>query len=344
MMDVKFFKEAMDHVGLKVLVVDEETNLGMGVSNSEFVEKTSEEAQSPFLPDSNVQYAWDATSIELYKRCPQLYKYKMIDGWTTKEESVHLRWGAEMHLCFKEYEVFKAGGHDHDDIVFQVVKNLLDRTKDWDPDHKHKNKFFLIRSVIKYMDKYREDPAKTIILANGKPAVEVSFMFELDHGPTEGKRYVLCGHLDRVVDFNGEIFFMDYKSTTTTPTEWYWNQFHPNNQMTLYTLACKIIFQTKIKGGIIESAQILMEDARFTRGTTYRTEEELEEWLQDLEHWLERAKDSAERNDWPKNDTACEKYGGCKFREICNKSPSVRQRFLTSSFVKEEPWNPLVPR
>jgi hypothetical protein len=317
--------------------------LDMALRNSEFVEKTSEEAPSPFLPDSNIQYAWDATWIELYKRCPQLYKYKR-DGWTTNEENVHLRWGQEMHTCFREYEIYKAGGHDHEDIVFQVVKDLLLRTEDWNPDHKHKNKAFLVRSVIRYMDKYREDPAKTVILANGKPAVEVSFMFELNYGPVEGQRYVLCGHLDRVVDFNDEIFFNDYKSTTTTPTEWYWNQFHPNNQMTLYTLACKIVFQTKIKGGIIESAQILMDDTRFTRGLTYRTEEELEEWLQDLEHWLERAKDSAERNDWPKNDTACDKYGGCKFRDICNKSPSVRQRFLASNFKKEEPWNPLVPR
>lgn len=320
--------ETLEAVGMKVAVIDENTDLTL----------------SPFLPDSNIQWAWDATSIELYKRCPQLYKYKMIDGYNSNEESVHLRWGQEMHTCFKEYEIYKAAGHDHEDIVFQVAKDLLLRTEGWDPDHKYKNKAFLVRSVIRYMDKYKADPAKTLILANGKPAVEVSFRFELDHGPTEDVKYILCGHLDRVVDFNGEIFFKDYKSTTSTPNEWYWNQFHPNNQMTLYTLACKIIFQTKIKGGIIESAQILMDDTRFTRGFTYRTEEELEEWLSDLETWLERARQSALNNDWPKNDTACDKYGGCKFREICNKSPSVRQRFLNSEFKQEAPWNPLVPR
>lgn len=318
--------EGLEAVGLKPLVITEE----------------SFEAPSPFL-ENGVQWAWDATWIETYKRCPQLYKYKR-DGWTTQDESVHLRWGAEMHECFKEYEIFKARGEDHEYCVFHVVRNLLLRTEDWDPDHKYKNKAFLIRSVIRYMDKYKDDPAKTLILANGKPAVEVSFMFELDFGPTEDRKYVLCGHLDRVVDFQDEIFFKDYKSTTTTPSEWYWNQFHPHNQMSLYMLACKIIFETKIKGGIIESAQILMDDTRFTRGMTYRTEEELEEWLRDLESWLRRARQSAMDNDFPKNDTACEKYGGCKFREICNKSPSVRQRFLKSEFKQEAPWNPLVPR
>jgi hypothetical protein len=44
------------------------------------------------------------------------------------------------------------------------------------------------------------------------------------------------------------------------------------------------------------------------------------------------------------NDTACDKYGGCEFREVCSKSPSVRDKFLKADFKQEEPWNPLIPR
>jgi hypothetical protein len=303
-----------------------------------------EEAPSPFIPGTYIQYAWDATSLEYAKRCPQLYKFKMIDGYVSEEEDVHLRWGGEMHTCFRDYELLKAEGMDHEDCVFNVVKDLLVRTEGWNPDHKHKNKAFLVRTVIRHMDKYKDDPAKTIMLSNGKPAVEVSFNFGLDYGPKVDQPYVLCGHLDKVVNFNDEIFFEDYKSTTTTPSEWYWNQFHPHTQMTLYTLACKIVFQTKIKGGIIESAQILMDDTRFTRGFTYRTEDELEEWLMELKVWLSLYRNFAEQEFWPKNDTACDKYGGCKFRGICSKSPSVREKFLNSEFRKEKPWNPLIPR
>lgn len=302
------------------------------------------EVASPFLPGTNIQYAWDSTSIDYLKRCPQLYKYKIIDGWNSKEENVHLRWGAEMHKAFQNYEILKADGLDHEETVFHVVRELLYATEDWHPDHKYKNKAFLVRTVIRKLDKFKDDPAKTVKLSNGKPAVEVSFSFGLESGPTPDQSYILCGHLDRVVDFNDEIFFEDYKSTTTTPSKWYWDQFHPNNQMTLYTLACKIIFQTVVKGGIINSAQLLMDDTRFTRGFTYRTEDELNEWLDDLGLWLSKAKEYAEKGYWPKNDTACDKYGGCKFRDICSKSPSVRDKFLASDFVKEPPWNPLQPR
>lgn len=312
----------------------------MGLSNPDFVEKSP----SPFIEGTHIQFAFDATSLEYAKRCGQLYKYKMIDGYNSIEENVHLRWGAEMHLAFHNYHLLRADGIDHNEAVFHVIREVLYSTEDWNPDHKYKNKEFLIRTVIRYLDKYEHDPAVTLILANGKPASEVSFRYELDYGPVEGQPYVLCGHLDRVVDFNGEIFFEDYKSSTTTPSDWYWNQFHPHNQMSMYVLACQVVFQTTIKGGIIDNIQLMMDDTRCTRGFTYRTNEELEEWLVDLKYWLGQVRQWAETGHYPKNDTACEKYGGCKFREICNKSPHVRERFLKSNFVKAEPWNPLKPR
>jgi PD-(D/E)XK nuclease superfamily len=302
------------------------------------------EIPSKFLPGTNIQYAWDATSLESFKRCPRLYQYEMIEGWRPKNESVHLRWGAEFHTAMHQYQLVRADGIAHDEAVFHVVRELMYRVEDWESDNKYKNVFTLIRSVIRYLDQYEHDPAKTVMQANGKPAVELSFSFELDYGPTNDQPYILCGHLDRVVDFQGEIFTEDYKSSTSTPGSYFWNQFEPNNQMSLYTLAGKIVFQTNIKGVLIDSIQIMIDDTRCTRGTTYRTQDQLQEWLADLGYWLSRAVDYADAGYWPMNDTACDKYGGCKFREICSKSPGVRERFLKGDFNKEEPWNPLKPR
>lgn len=299
---------------------------------------------SNFLPDSNIQFAWDATSIEYLKRCPRLYQYIMIDGWQPNDENIHLRFGIEFHTAMHQYQLVIADGIEHDEAVFHVVRELMYRVEDWNPDHKYKNRFFLIRSVIRYLDKYVDDKAKTIMQSNGKPAVELSFSFELDFGPTEDQPYVLCGYLDRLVNFQGEVFVMDHKTTTSTATPYYWNQFEPNTQMTLYTLAGGIVFQTNIKGVIIDSGQIMIDDTRFTRGITYRTQDQLEEWLVDLKFWLGKAYDYAIEGYWPMNDSACDKYGGCKFRDACSKSPSVRDRFIKGDFKKEKVWNPLTPR
>lgn len=113
--------------------------------------------------------------------------------------------------------------------------------------------------------------------------------------------------------------------------------------MSLYSIAAKVVFNTPVKGVIIDAAQIAVGFTEFGRGMTYRTDEQSEEWLRDVKIWIDLAKGYAEAGYWPQNDTACDKYGGCTFRKVCSKSPQVRDIFLNSDFVKR-PWNPLSVR
>jgi hypothetical protein len=291
----------------------------------------------------------------------------MLEGWSSDNESPHLRFGIEFHQALQEYDIARADGIKHNEAEHDVIKSLLGRTFDWDVDTdtragKYKNRTSLVRTVIWYLEHFKDDPAKTLILDNGKPAVELSFSFELDWGPTRTnvvdmstpdldlvprQPYLLSGHLDRIVDFQDQLFVMDRKTTTTTPGSYYFDQFEPNNQMSLYTLASQVILDSPIKGVIIDAAQILVDTARFVRGFTYRTSDQLDEWLKDVEYWLNLAESYAEANYWPQNDTACDKFGGCRFRQMCSKSPQVREQFLNANFTKLEPeerWNPLKPR
>lgn len=327
----------------------------------------TEPAQSPFLPGTNIQVAWDSTSIGYLKTCARLYQYIMIAGWSSKDESVHLRFGIEYHAALQDYDLSRAARIPHDDAVHDTLRELLIRTADFDPDHKSKTRQGLIRTVVWYLDQFKDDPAQTVILSDGSPAVEQSFRFELDYGPKTKKEhtlwtnnaakpvidievtqpYILCGHLDRVVSFNEEKFVMDRKTSSMSLTPYYFAQFEPNNQMTLYTLASKVVLDTPVRGVIIDAARIGDGFTEFGRGFTYRTPDQLEEWLVDLRYWLALAEQYAIANYFPMNDTACDKFGGCRFRSICSKSPSVRERFLEGNFVKLAPearWNPLAVR
>jgi hypothetical protein len=338
-------KELIQHLeaaGLHPVVIDE---------NTKFPTKDP----SPFLEGTNIQFAWDSTSIGYLKTCPRLYQYVMIEGWTGRHESIHLRFGTEYHKALEDYDRLRAEGASHDDGVHNTVRELLIRTADYKaPDddgtrgEKIKTRAALVRTVIWYLDQFEDDPAKTVILNDGRPAVELSFQFDLDWGPLtkvlkeeSSQSYVLCGHLDRVVEYMDSLFVMDRKTTTTTPSAYYFNSFEPNNQMSLYTLASKVILGSPIKGVIIDAAQVLSDSSRFVRGFTYRTSDQLDEYIKDLEYWFNLAESYAEANYWPMNETSCDKYGGCRFRDICSKSPSVREQFLKSAFVKGEPWNPL---
>lgn len=350
-------------------------------------------AASPFLPGTNIQYAWDSTSLGWLKECPRKYFYHMIEGWRSKSESVHLKYGIWYHNALELYDKLRAGAYDghenpeakvytHDEALEQVIFQCLDWTwvrdpatdyeiytpehqvpkigagRPWLSDHPNKTRETLIRSVIWYLDQFKDDPAKTIILDSGKPAVELSFRMEMDWGPEAankgrvfneneshnlGQPYLLCGHLDRVVDFGGGTYVMDRKTSSSTISSQYFEQYDPDNQMSLYSMAAKVIYKTPVKGVIIDAVQIAVGFSRFVRGFTYRTESQINEWLADTKEWLGLAEHFATKNFWPMNDKSCHKYGGCSFRKICSKDPSVRDRFLESDFTRE-PWNPLKVR
>jgi len=324
---------------------------------------------SPFLPNTKIQYAWDSTSLGLLKTCPRLYQYTIIEGWSPRNESIHLRFGGEYHAALQDYDIARAQGLAHEAAIHHCIHALMERTADWIVDPtvskaaQYKNRSSLVGLVVDYLDHYGpDDPAETYILADGRPAVELSFRFELDFGPGHGQDeamyertgmsfpqpYLLCGHLDRVVSFNDALMVLDRKTTTTTLSSHWFNQWQPSNQMTLYTLAGRIVLDAPIRGVIIEGAQILLDKpSRFVRGFTYRTQDQLDEWLGDIRVLLSQAEGYATSGHWPMNDTSCDKFGGCRFREICSKSPAVRDKFLAADFnqlPRADRWNPLKSR
>ena len=298
---------------------------------------------SPFLPDTNIQFAWDSVSLGWLKECPRKYQYSMIEGWRANAESVHLTFGLHYHAALELYDWFRVDGHSHEESLCSTIEATMIETYGWAPDHPYKTRMNLIRSVIWYLEEFQNDPAQTIILANGKPAVELSFKMELDWGPTSTQPYLLCGHIDRLVTFAEGTYVMDRKTTGSTPGASYFDGFSPDNQMSLYTLAAKIIYKTPVKGVIIDAAQIQVGATKYARGFTHRSETQLMEWLYDTNYWLAQAVRYAEAGYWPMNDRSCNLFGGCVFRRICSKSPDIRHKFLQSDFHKEE-WNPLIPR
>ena len=147
---------------------------------------------------------------------------------------------------------------------------------------------------------------------------------------------------------------MDRKPTKSTPGDFYFSQYDPDNQVTLYSIASKVILKSPVKGGMIDAAQVMIDASRFQRGFVFRSEDRIQEWLDDLKIKLEENERYAEADYWPQNDRHCGSYRseetgstGCPFREVCGKSPRMREPFLKSKFNKLEEvdrWNPLKPR
>lgn len=316
----------------------------------------TEKAPSPFISGTKLQYAWDSTSLGWLKECPRKYQYSMIEGWRSKSTKIDLAFGIEYHFGIETYDRQCLEGRTHDEALRCVVSEVLKRT--WQsPDflaaeeEGPKNRRTLIRSLVWYLEEFKEDNAKTVTLANGKPAVELSFRMNLDYGPdgwhkgdhytnADPQSYLLCGHIDRVVEFVGQVFVQDHKTTKNTLSQNYFSAFDLDNQMSLYTVASQVVFSTPAKGVMIDAAQIAVGFTRFDRSVTYRTDGQLEEWLFDLQLLLRQNEEYVKNDYWPLNDKSC---SWCTFKKICSKDPKVREIFLKSDFEKK-PWNPLRTR
>ena len=294
----------------------------------------------PFL-----QFAWDSTSLGDFKACPRKYYYTQIENWVPRKSSFHLTFGIWFHAGPEKYDKLRAEGQGHEEALRGAVRFALEGTEDWvsDDPKNVKTRESLIRSLVWYLEQYENDPLETVILPSGKPAVELSFRFNLDLGFSSGEKVLLCGHLDKVAKLSGRKYICDKKTTGSAISDWFFHGFSPHGQMSLYTLAGQIVLDEPVAGLIIDAAQIGVTFSRFQRGFVHRTPVQTDEFLRDLECILQDAERCAQRQYWPMNDASCGQYGGCKFREICGRDPSVREAFLKANFEKRE-WNPLSSR
>lgn len=171
-----------------------------------------------------VQRVWDSTSLSLAMKCPKLYEYRMIRSIVSNQTKVDFLFGGLYASALEHFYKYRTEGATIDEALERVVRETLVKT--WTPTgpvafpHETKTRMNLIRTIVWYIDEFAEeteDTPKTHILQNGKPAVELSFTLEMSAD------ILYAGHLDRVVDYGGGLYWMDQKAqpldaTVLTPT------------------------------------------------------------------------------------------------------------------------------
>lgn len=314
--------------------------------------------------DVGGQFAWDATSLKLADECPRKYYYQMICGWFRPEKSYHLIFGMHYATALEHFYKYQAQGADREEALERVVLEALVATWEyeteptvegdegfpdgvniihgsghpWKSPDTAKTRENLIRTIVWYTDHFSDKEIKIVLLPDGRPAVEYSFSFDVDDGMQ------FAGHIDRLVDFQHDVYVMDQKTTGTTLTPAYFNQFNPDMQMSLYTFAGRAIYRSPVKGVIIDAAQIAVGFTRFERGFTFRGEGQLNEWYDNTMKLIHDARSYTVENNFPMRTSACGNYGGCAFRSICGRSPEVRKNFLEADFKRGPSWDPLTRR
>ena len=168
------------------------------------------------------QFAWDSTSLKNSVSCPRYYQFTNLEGWRSQTRSAHLEFGGHYAKALERFHKLRAAGREYWDAAREVLQLLLVETWNHDLDakgnripgtgqaadwmHNTKTRDTLVRSVIWYLHHFENDSMETVVLDNGKAAVELSFTLELDG------EFIYCGHMDRLVSFAGDVYVQDQKA------------------------------------------------------------------------------------------------------------------------------------
>jgi hypothetical protein len=332
--------------------------------------------------EQGVQFVWDSSSLKLADTCMRKYYYQMIEGWQPRGSGVHLKFGQHYATALEHYFKLVAQGQDPEDALRAVVLEALTDTwerpecetcggsgviKDtsppedptvtelvchachgtgkastggapWESHHNFKTRETLIRTIVWYFDHFENDPAPVVILSDGAPAVEHTFKLPVDNG------IIFSGHIDRLVEYSGQILVMDQKTTGSTLSPYYFEQYSPDTQMSMYSFAARAVFNEPVKGVIIDAAQIAVGFSRFQRGFAFRTDQVLDEWYDMTMRLIEDTQRKTLAQQFDMRTQSCGNYGGCAFRSVCARSPEVRPQFLKADFEQGPTWDPSIRR
>ena len=310
---------------------------------------------APWNP--RLQIAWDATSLRSLMTCPRKYEYEILQGRKNGNEA--MRFGLVYHAAKEilDASIARNPTADIDECLINAITYAWTETEKWGTEDdipctdNARTRYTLVRGLVWSLEALGTDILTPYEFPDGTLGIELSWRVPLPHfyfepqtpDPTKdkAKNYILCGHFDGLVNFQGDVYVLERKTTKQTLKSFFFKKFSPDVQISTYALAADLMYQTlDIRGVIVEVMQTAVGFSRYLRQSIKRTPELRSEFLEEVIHYIKKAEEYAESVNYPKDEAVCELYGGCNYRKICSLSPSVRQDFLESGF-KLDKWNPL---
>ena len=297
----------------------------------------------------------DNFALSMHQSCPAKYQLRMIEHWSSRRRTGALGFGSALHIGLAEW--YRSG---------DPVKCLGAINEAW-PDNMPiddwRTKEKCIVTMAEYIKQYPTETFK-VVGAPENPVIEVPFTIDMgfylpciecgnmvedeDSGPFRAKcencggdkePLEYGGIYDMLVDFGGQLFVVDHKSTSVLGPQ-YFNQFNPNNQMTGYIWAATQLSGTKVTGAIINAIGVMKTGkTKFEREITSRSPEAIETWKRNVYVEACNIKEHERIGFFPQRTQSCTMYGKCEYHDVHVLQHAVEQaKRLEQDYVKES-WD-----
>ena len=274
----------------------------------------------------------DSQTLNGIQECAYKYNLSFIRNLTTKEKSEPIESGDLLHTVLKLYYLLKIRRPDlNHDKVSEVSLNfgraysgtLTQATDSSDEVLYHTSDYFSFYEGDALVPKYVEQPFSIILYEN----VEDDF------------RVIYQGVVDLIADYtqNGKSYEVgiDHKSTRRNSDPSFLalsNQFRGYYKSLNLDefIVNKVGFQKTLK----PKDRFLRHWLSFNAGV-------LDEWVRNTVWWAQHLAFCTDTNTFPQNLTSCDKFFGCKFREVCSNCPGGEREFIINQdFITKESWDP----
>jgi hypothetical protein len=303
----------------------------------------------------------DATMARTYAACPAMFKESFGENLVPKGDKAFARdLGKWWSRCMEE--VYTAKFNDNPlqpkqfvELAMKVWNELeMDELEATNPKQYKEfgGRYGALQMISEYATRQLPIDYRTWKIL----AAEASFgrNKEVCLGETERTVLYWMGQPDLYVISDGRVLPVDHKSTGYIDA-WTANKYKPDVQIPGYIIAGKILAKALNLDFPIDRAIINCvartdrtdktdtgKFPRFKRFFIQYTPEELEEWTRRRLQQSDLLRTSIETNTWQWNEAICSSYYHkvCQFRNIHEKTPSVRPVVIAADYLKRAPWIP----
>jgi hypothetical protein len=307
----------------------------------------------------------NSSSLGVIQECMRKAEFNLIHGWRSAVESPATMFGRAVH---KALEVFYCGepeerilpkyehlemmayGHKppatNNDLIYRSVAAFLETAQPLAslPETDKRSLQNGVWILYEYFKTFADDPYVAYKDESG-PFIERTFthrFFENDN---------LIVDIFGTVDFvfrhlvTGALIGGDHKTASflNFGGQSYFDREKPNHQYTMYCLGLNRVFGLAVEDFMINVVEVkakpktkAAKGVSFPRQVTKRTEEDFDELREVIMDSVQRYLLAMNIKVYPMGGVdACNKYGGCQFKQVCASPKSVRETILMNKFTRE---------
>lgn len=306
----------------------------------------------------------NSSSLGVIQECTRKAYYSLNQKWKAANEAPAFLFGRAVHKALEVYYTGAPGdrklpkyedveliafGHapKHADLISRSIYAFCETAKPLAalPETDKRSLQNGVWILYEYFKAYIDDPWVAYVDKDG-PFIERSFTYRLFEGSD------LTVDIFGTIDFafrhlvTGEIIIGDHKTSSflSFGGQSYFDRDKPNHQYTMYALGARRVFGINTDNFMVNVVEVkarpktkAAKGVSFPRQITKRTEEDFNETTEAIMDSVFRYLTSVKVNRWPIGGVdACNKFGGCQFKQVCASPKSMRETILKNKFIQEK--------